>query len=889
MDPAEVQRGLQAALGAHYALERELGHGGMATVYLARDLRHRRQVAVKVLHPELSAALGAERFLREIELTASLQHPHILPLFDSGSAGDVLYYVMPFIEGETLRARLAREWQLPVDTAVRLAREAADALSYAHAHGVVHRDIKPENILLQGGHALVADFGIALAVQEAGGERLTRTGLSLGTPQYMALEQAMGERLVDARTDVYALGVVTYEMLAGEPPFTGPTAQGIVAKMLAEQPVPLTQRRRSVPSHVEAAVHTALEKLPADRFESASAFAAALSNPAFARAPLAPNVSTLSPRLRPVPPRLVAMLAVGALAAVALAWAAGRANGRASAAGAVAADRAPLRFTIDVDSGSLGNSGPAISPDGRTVVYAVQDASGARLYARRGDDLVARPIPGTEDGQHPFFSPDGGWVAFYSHGALRKVHLDGGSSMVVTEVPASREFAGGSWGDDTILYAVFWNNTLYRVSASGGASSPIALADTMVEVINPHLLPGGRAALVTAKPAGSSTGERIAVLDLATGRLTRYAPGFAPKYVVGQIVYATSSGELFRQPFNLSQLMPSGPAEQIASGLPLVMSSTPPFDASRAGALVFRMGGSQSSATSVKLSLMNREGRELRVIPARLPWTPRFSPDGRRVAYGARAPDRDSSDLWIAEVDSGTPDRVTNDANESSDPSWSPDGKSIAYSSNATGGASDLFIQALDGGPRRLLTQRPGYQFTADWFRDGNAVLFVDVPVSGSALGVQSIWVQPLNGTEPHPYLASQAHVHGARASPDGRWVAYPSDETGRFEVYIESYPTPGRRTTISSGGGTDPAWRRDGKELYYWHADQLIAVRIEGGVAGGPPVVISRTPLFRAPYPGGVIAMYDVSPDGRRFIIVLGHERANRLVVALQGLKGRD
>src|SRR6185312_10093132 len=228
----ETDERLRKALADRYRVERELGAGGMATVYLGHDLKHDRDVAIKVLHPDLGAALGADRFLSEIRTTARLQHPHILPLLDSGDAGGLLYYVMPLVTGETLRARLERERQLPVTDAVRIAREVADALSYAHGHGVIHRDIKPENILLQDGHALVADFGIALAVQSAGGQRMTQTGLSLGTPQYMSPEQAMGEKTVDHRTDIYALGAVTYEMLSGEPPFSGPTVQSIVAKVL---------------------------------------------------------------------------------------------------------------------------------------------------------------------------------------------------------------------------------------------------------------------------------------------------------------------------------------------------------------------------------------------------------------------------------------------------------------------------------------------------------------------------------------------------------------------------------------------------------------------------------------------------------------------------------
>src|SRR5687767_1160407 len=274
---------LTEALRDRYTITRELGRGGMATVYLAEDLRHGRDVAVKVLHPDLASALGSDRFLREIRLAARLNHPRILPLFDSGAADGFLFYVMPYVEGESLRDRLTREKQLPIADAVRIATEVASALDYAHRHAVIHRDIKPENILLHDGSALVADFGIALAVSSAGGCRMTETGMSLGTPHYMSPEQAMGEREITARSDVYALGVMTYEMLLGEPPFSGPTAQAIVAKLLTEAPRPLTPRRHSVPPAVEDAVLTALEKLPADRFGSAAEFAVALQDGTKAR------------------------------------------------------------------------------------------------------------------------------------------------------------------------------------------------------------------------------------------------------------------------------------------------------------------------------------------------------------------------------------------------------------------------------------------------------------------------------------------------------------------------------------------------------------------------------------------------------------------------------
>jgi serine/threonine protein kinase len=300
---------LGRSLAERYTVLREIGAGGMAKVFLAEDLRHRRKVAIKVLHPELSAVIGSERFLKEIELTANLQHPHILPLFDSGDADGQLYYVMPYVEGETLRARLDREQQLPVADAVRIAREVADALAYAHKRGVVHRDIKPENVLLQDGHALVADFGIALAVQQAGAGRLTQTGLSLGTPQYMSPEQAMGERVIDQRTDIYALGAVTYEMLAGEPPFTGPTAQAIIARAMTERPRSLVSVRETLPPAVNQAVMTALAKLPADRFSTASEFSDALTREGTSAVNPSPAVAQSARTTRALVP--LAMLAAG--------------------------------------------------------------------------------------------------------------------------------------------------------------------------------------------------------------------------------------------------------------------------------------------------------------------------------------------------------------------------------------------------------------------------------------------------------------------------------------------------------------------------------------------------------------------------------------------------
>jgi len=405
-DPVEhVQRGLTA-----YTIESELGGGGMATVYLAYDRKHDRKVAIKILHAELAAILGTERFLGEIKVTAHLQHPHILGLIDSGTivddAGELRgrpYYVMPFVDGESLRDRLERERQLPINDAVRIASEVASALDYAHRHGVIHRDIKPANILLHDGSAIVADFGIALALTQAGGARITQSGLSVGTPSYMSPEQASAERIITARSDVYALGAVTYEMLSGDPPFSGSSVQQIVARVLMEEPPPLVTRRRSVPPHVAAAVYKALEKLPADRFATAHEFSEAINNQSFAASYTSPRV------VAPSEPARYRNLfyGAGALALLFLALAVW-AWRRPAPTGEV------VRYTMVFDSteglAAMGdyNDRLAISPDGSHLAY-VGGVGGAaqRLLIRARNQLHAVPASGTETAVTPFFSPDG--------------------------------------------------------------------------------------------------------------------------------------------------------------------------------------------------------------------------------------------------------------------------------------------------------------------------------------------------------------------------------------------------------------------------------------------------------------------------------------------------
>ena len=395
---------LNVALKGRYRVERELGEGGMATVYLADDLKHERKVALKVLKPDLAAVVGAKRFLAEIKTTAHLQHPNILPLFDSGDADGFLFYVMPYVEGDTLKDRLDREHQLPVGDAVQIATDMAEALDYAHRQGVIHRDIKPGNVLLQAGKPVISDFGIALAVGVAGRGRLTETGLSLGTPHYMSPEQATGDQTVGASTDTYALGSVLYEMLVGEPPYPGTTAQAVLGKIIAGKPVSAMEHRSSVPANVDAAVRCALEKLPADRFTSVQEFVRALGDEHFRYGELA--TAGASAAVGPWNRLTMAFAALAAVSTLAFGWALLRPE----------PPNPVIRYALALPEGEelLGTFGTsvALSPDGSLLVYVGPGEQGQQLWLRRRDQLSASPIAGTDGGHQPFFSPEGQRVGF---------------------------------------------------------------------------------------------------------------------------------------------------------------------------------------------------------------------------------------------------------------------------------------------------------------------------------------------------------------------------------------------------------------------------------------------------------------------------------------------
>ena len=838
--PIPIDR-LATALAERYRIERELGRGGMATVYLAEDVRHRRRVALKVLHPELSAVLGPERFLKEIELTANLQHPHVLPLFDSGDANGHLYYVMPLVDGETLRTRLDRERQLPIAEAVRLATEVADALSYAHGRGVIHRDIKPENVLLQGGHALVVDFGIALAVQQAGGQRMTQTGLSLGTPQYMSPEQAMGEKAIDARTDIYALGVVTYEMLTGEPPFSGPTVQSILAKVLTERPMSLTAVRDTIPPGVESAVLSALAKLPADRFASAAEFAAALK----ADAPVAPSRGASLTRSAQAGSRRARMglAALGLTTIAALGLAAWAVATRSSAVAAspvglfeaVLPDSAPLTLVRASAATGFGTSinHISVSPNGDFVVYAAQRGDSTMLWNRSLVDGSARAIPGTLDGSAPRISPDGRRIAFVAGTGAFVVPISGGEArrLLDNDAPATLE-----WVSPT------------RLLVTGSDGYVVKWIDPEVGVVEQRPLNGVRCVFGQWIPEDRrllcSFYETATMLDPATSAAqpvrTRTADGSPGATVTGAafrlvdgayLVYVPLDGDLRAAPYD-RRTQTIGRAVTLATGISRDALGSVQLDLSPSGLLAFAPASRGADAELVVL----REGGA--VVPLPLEHAPflRFdlSPDRRQLAAVVGVPG--GEELRFYDLRTGRRQSWIRGPRVNM-PLWSPsgdrvvvrveDGTHAALLSGTPNAASPPDTLMSSENPRAVLDAADFVDERTILTRDARAPGVYRIDVASKPVRVDTLLTDAFFPT----------------LSPDRKHLAWQNAATN--QIFVGTYP-PGRDRQQVATGGVEPIWLSSTEVLYRssvtWYKVQIDAAT---GEPVGAPTLWARDLRF--------------------------------------------
>jgi eukaryotic-like serine/threonine-protein kinase len=877
--PTPTER-LSTALAGRYRLERELGAGGMATVYLAHDLKHDRKVALKVLRPELAAIIGAERFLAEIKTTANLQHPHILALFDSGEARGFVYYVMPYIEGESLRERITREHQLPVEEAIRIAKEVADALQYAHSHGVVHRDIKPENVMLHDGHALVADFGIALAVSRSeGGTRMTETGMSLGTPHYMSPEQAMGEREITPRADVYALGCVLYEMLTGEPPFTGTTAQAIIARVMTEAPRRLTMQRHTIPPHVEAAVFTALEKLPADRFASAKELSDALENPSY-RGSTAIEIPAAEPTgAAGAPGRWLRR------AALPLAGIAGIALGAVAMRAFRPRPPAPVtRYGLALPPGQEADpSEPAVpSPDGARIVYVGPGPSrGGQLWVKARDRYVAAPLTGTDGVTDFTFSPDGQWLAFAHGGRLQKIPIVGGAAITLADTVSGNP--GLAWLDDgTLVFMKQGGGELRRVPESGGIAEVLVADSGRYEFPSP--LPGGRGILYTRCQAACSLDAEIWAYDLRTRVAKRVVGGAVmAQYVpIGAIVYVRPDGAMLAARFDLGSLQTEGPPIPVMDSVTVVNRVLPLAAISQSGTLMLRYGPALSILQRFHMVWVDRAGRE---TPVDTSWTLRFvefganagwalSPDGTRLAIGLATDAGD--DIWVKRLPRGTLSRVSYDDAAEFRPRWMPDGRTLMFESNRPGtGAGGIYVRAADGtGSDSLVLRAPGGVYEAAWSPDKQWLVYRTGGTVAQTGGRDIVGIRPGSDTAPQPVVVTPYDEEAIAISPDGRWLAYESNETGRTEIFVRPFPaTASAKRQISNGGGVAPVWAKHGRELFYVTAQRdmmAVAVSPAPGASFGEPHRLFHLQDDWYLTDQEFYTPYDVAPDGR-FIMAKG------------------
>ncbi|HSH74111.1 MAG TPA: protein kinase, partial [Longimicrobiales bacterium] len=810
MSSHEAVPRLNTALSGRYRVEREVGEGGMATVYLAKDLKHNRNVALKVLKPELAAVVGAERFLAEIETTANLQHPHILPLFDSGEADSFLFYVMPFGEGETLRERIDGEKQLPVDDAVRIATNMAEALDYAHRQGVIHRDIKPANVLLQDGKPVISDFGIALAVGAAGGGRLTETGLSLGTPHYMSPEQATGGQNVGPATDIYALGCVLYELLVGDPPYTGSTAQAILGKIIAGELATATKQRASVPVNVDAAIRKALEKLPADRFRGASEFQEALADPGFRHGEEVGAVGTAPPgRWNPVTVTFATLFGVTALA---LAW----------SLLTPTSDPFPVaRFEVPL-GGAPRYQGAGVdmtfSPDGSRLVYVLESPDGStQLWQRTLENLEPVPIPGTENGIDPVFSPDGSSVAFMAENVqdLKRVSLAGGPTLTVV----SGEVINPTWASDGTIYFER-DRTIHRVPSTGGEPTVVTSPIEGTNQWFADALPDGQGLLVALYDGGP---VRVAVVGPNGGEPREILQGKNAVYAAsGHVVYGTADGTLMAAPFDPSRLEVTGPSVPIVEGV--ANRGATQFALSETGTLAYRPREDGFSEGDRRLVIVDLEGNEeVLALGPRASQAVSWSPDGESVVYSSGA------QIYTYNVVLNTTPRQLTFEGINQTPVFSPDGTRIAFSSwrNGTDG-DDLFVKDLgdDSPPRSIITLAANQRVT-QWPSDSLIVF-----ERGQA-GSRDLWTVDIsdpNNPVAEDYLTSEADLRHMVLSPDGTLAAYRSSESGRNEISIRSFPEPGAPTIVSQGGGDVPFWSPDGGTLYYWNgaAQPWMVARIQ-------------------------------------------------------------
>ncbi|HEV2387852.1 MAG TPA: protein kinase [Candidatus Acidoferrales bacterium] len=853
-----------------YEVAGVLGAGGMGEVYRARDTRLGRDVALKVLPEEFAADPDRmARFEREAKLLASLNHPNIAAVFGLEESSGIRALVMELVEGPTLADRV-QSGALPLDEALPVARQVAEALEYAHERGVVHRDLKPANIKLRpDGAVKVLDFGLAKALEGDAPQadashsptlsRLaTQAGIILGTAAYMAPEQAKG-KAVDRRADVWAFGCVLFEMIAGKPAFGGETVTDTLAEIIKGEPE-WSALPPSTPPRIRALLVRCLEKDPRQRLQAIGE----------ARIAIAQTLAG-----KPEPAESPALAPTAPLRRRALPWAAGIAL--AIAVGVVVWELRPqsapppiVEFSLAPPEGAsflFHSEAPlALSPDGAELAFRAERGSALQIFLGRLDHPGATPVPGTDGADDPFFSPNGQWIGFFAGGKLKKASVSGGEPVTLCDAPKDR---GGAWApDDTIIFAPDISSGLMRIPAAGGTPQPITAHDSGRRLTRfrwPQILPGGKELLVSSSEAvGSFFQAEIAVLNLETGK-RKILPvrGAYPRYVAGgYLVYAQAEG-LFAVPFDLDRLAVTGSPARVLGVLADGVTGAAAYAVSDTGSLVYLPGGARVVG---RLAWVDRKGAIAPLAASAEPYNPalRLSPNGNGIALVLST--SVEPDIWVYDLARGTLTRLTFGGAVHIDPIWSPDGRHIAFARFKDGLWSIVSKRADGSGAEETLP--PGRSANREspgaWSPDSKYLAY-----NLSDKGLTSIWAVPLaGGGKPQPVVATQFNNRSPALSPDGKWLAYVSDESGSDQIYVVPFPSGTGKWQVSTGGGVSPVWARNGKELFYRTSD--------GAIMG---VDVSSLPAFRASVPraianppgtAGAAGNFDVSPDGQRFLIHL-------------------